>query len=137
MGGSQVRQNCKVIPKHSVRSQQDSKEGDLEYSTIKHPDFLALMRSLDRFESWVNNRLIIIASKWIDEHRDEVIAGMSEADMNDMGVAIERAYELIEQSGWVDAMSENGKSVVISDTTHNLSWVRKTKEMIKGEKALD
>lgn len=133
MGGSQVRQNCKVIPVGYVpRTGQE--EGDLEYSNLKHPDLLTLMRSLDRFESWVNDRLLIIASKWIDEHREEVTAGMSEADMNDMGVAIEAAYQLIEKSGWLAERKKDAETAVVSDTTHNVTWVEQTAAMVKAEK---
>jgi len=132
MGGSQVRQNCKVIPVRSMLK-MGQEEGHLEYSNLKHPDLLTLMRSLDRFESWVNDRLLIIASKWIDEHREEVTAGMSEADMNDMGVAIEAAYQLIEKSGWLAERETDAETAVVSDTTHNVTWVEQTAATVKAE----
>lgn len=135
MGGSQVRQNCKVIPVRRMLKMAQ-KEGHLEYSNLKHPDLLALMRSLDRFESWVNDRLLIIASKWIDEHREEVTAGMSEADMNDMGVAIEAAYRMIEKSGWIAEREEDAETVEASEKTHNVTWVEQTAALVKAEKDL-
>lgn len=124
-----VRQNCKWI-KHSPEANYISGK---VYPDHDHPDLLRALRALSKYDDWVNEKLIPIACKWIDENRERVIDGMSSEEMNDMGAAIEKAYQLITEDGFI-ASSENAESVVgLNENNINPLWQKETEAQINQE----
>lgn len=132
MGGSQVRQACHWIPKPPARA--DFVGGEvIAHDLLKHPDLMAALRGIDRYDTWVNERLLPIVGKWIDEHRDEIVPHLSEGEMDDMGAAVEAAYKLLVDQGWIDERRQEAESVQADESRHNQSWVARTRRMLDAE----
>ena len=92
-----IRQNCKWIQ----CNRKPASYGGITFEVWDHPALLSALRELGDYQLWVEERLIPIVSKWIDENRERVIDGMSQEQMNDMGAAVEKAYELLVKDGYI------------------------------------
>jgi hypothetical protein len=125
-----IRQNCKWIP----LLPEESDEAGKKYQGHDHPDLLRALRALSNYDIWVSDRLIPIVSKWIDENRDRVTDGMTEDEMNDMGAAIEKAYQIIKADGYIASRLEEGGKSKISTKNINPIWQETTKKYIEAER---
>jgi len=104
-----------------------------DYDIFDHPDLLRAIRGLADYDNWVSQRLIPIALKWIDEHRDEVFQGLSEEDQDDMGAVIESAYRIIQRSPWMQERREASTTFNEDEATINPKWLRRTLATIHAE----
>jgi len=95
MGG--VRENCRWIPGPVMMRPNNP---GIDLFPFDNPDLLKAVDALKNYISWVDEKLVPIASKWIEEHREEVIKDMTPAQMNDMGAAIDKAFSIVAQSEW-------------------------------------
>ncbi len=129
MGGSTVRQNCKWIK--LVRDENES-TGSV-FVESDQPDLLRALRAISDYEKWVGDRLMPIANKWIQENRERIIEGMSAEEMNDMGAAIEKAYQLIEEEGYIAERTSARESFDLDTAQINPLWKEKTKQFIECE----
>ena len=118
MGGSTVRQNCKRIP--SVRAK--SEIGMDEFTLSDHPDLIATLKSFTQYNEWVEDRLMPIVGKWIEENRDRIIEGMSDEEMNDTGAAVEKAYSILVEDGYVEERKHAALDVEIPPENINPIW---------------
>ena len=107
------------------------------YSDYDHPDLLRILRALDDYETWVSTRLFPIACKWIDEHREQVIEGMTEDEMNDVGAAIESAYRVLADSDWMVERQKLSAQFDFERASVNPLWHRTTEAFVKGEQAVN
>jgi len=135
-GPSQVRQNCHWIPKARVSQTKEEVEGCMEYSITQHPDLLRTLRGLTDYHRWVSERLIPIVCKWIDEHREDVTAKLTDAEMDDMGAGVEAAYNLIEQSEWMKERLAEAETFEAERDRINLSWQAKTTAFVRAEETV-
>lgn len=123
-----VRENCRVIPTRLAPPSPG-----IYVEEFDHPNLLLALRSLASYVDWVDNKLLIIASKWIEEHREEVIDGMTEQEKNDIGAAIEKAFSVIEASGWYKAQVERGKSFNVEEALAqgraNPLWIKQSERI--------
>jgi hypothetical protein len=94
MGG--VRENCRWIPSPIAASS----EFGIHVEPFDNPDLLKALSSLAKYVDWVDSVVIPVASKWIEEHREEVISGMTEEETNDIGAAMARAFAVVKDSDW-------------------------------------
>ena len=129
-GGPKVRQNCswvkREVPQQLIKSSL--------HDETNHPDLLRTVRALSDYDAWVSNRLIPIVSKWIEENREEVIKDMEPDQMNDMGEAVESAYKILKESGWVDEQDESNKAGFVEESfSANPFWKKKTDALIEAE----
>ena len=124
MGG--VRENCRWIPGGRIAS----RDTGINVDPHDHPDLLATLANLARYVDYVETVLTPIASKWIDEHRDEVIAGMSDAEKNDMGSAMAKAISIVQSSDWYKTQVERGKNFdyqeALKEGRANPTWIQKS-----------
>lgn len=118
MGGSTVRQNCKRIPKVRAKSEI----GSDEFTLSDHPDLVATLKNISKYNEWVEDRLMPIVGKWIEENRDRIIEGMSEEEMNDTGAAVEKAYSLLVEDGYVEEREQAALEVEILPENVNPIW---------------
>ena len=129
MGGRTVRQNCKWIK--TVGLPSDETGG--KFSNFDHPDLLRALRGIDDYEKWVSTRLLPIVCKWIDENRDAVTKDLSNEEMNDMGTAVEAAYNIIEKSEWMKERIKESEKIDIDSISFNPIWRRQTAAYIVAE----
>ncbi len=124
-----VRQNCQWIGCKLVRTRHKG----IEFKISDHPSLLAALRELSDYHEWVEERLIPIASKWIDENRVRVIEGMSQEEMNDMGAAIEKAHSLLVKEGYIDERTEAAETEEHPIEQQNPLWQSETRRRLGDE----
>lgn len=86
-----VKENCRFIPTqpHIFRI------SGVHPSWEMQPDYIQAVRSLDAFNLWVCEVVLPIAFQWIEEHKKDVYSNIPEQHVDDVGVVINQAFELI------------------------------------------
>ncbi|MFV0262674.1 MAG: hypothetical protein ACK5JN_09585 [Kluyvera sp.] len=98
-----VKQNCHYIPSQPASFRLKGVHPDWEM----HPSYVSAIESLDAYNLWVCEVVLPIAFQWIEEHKDEVYASISESEKDDVGVVIASAFEIIKNlSGYQNGIKE-------------------------------
>lgn len=121
-----VRQNCKWINCRRVVTQH----AGIKFEISDHPSLLAALRELSDYQNWIDQRLIPIVSKWIDENRERVIENMSPDEMNDMGAAVEKAYNLLVKDGYIAERTAAVESEPHPIEQRNPLWQAETRQRL-------
>lgn len=132
--GKKVRQNCKWIDVAPPSGEDESPKlaGDC-WDPLNHPALLQALRGLTVYDDWVSQRLIPIASKWIEEHREEVIRQLTEEEMDDMGAGIEAAYNVLKESGWIRERQAAAATFSAERARVNPLWFAQTTALAEAE----
>jgi hypothetical protein len=129
MGG--VRENCRVIPRGALASRGTG----IHVEPFDHPNLLLALKSLAQYVDWVDNVVLPVASRWIEEHRDEVTKGMTADEMNDIGAAMDKAFEIVSASDWYKAQARIGENfdveAAMRENRVNPIWNKKTAQLIQ------
>lgn len=128
-----IRQGCHWIRCKIARTPH----AGVEFKISDHPSLLAALRELSDYYEWVEERLIPIASKWIDENRERVIEGMSPEEMNDMGAAVEKAYGLLVEDGYIEERTAAEESEEHPIERQNPLWQSETRRRLGQEEGDD
>ncbi|MGD0737875.1 MAG: hypothetical protein ABR976_22305 [Terracidiphilus sp.] len=88
-----VKFQCDYCPPHHHKHPSGEGHGDSEM----HPSWIAGMEALSAYSNWVDSVVLPIAFQWIEEHKEEVYATVSEDVKDDVGVAIAAAFKLIKE----------------------------------------
>ena len=117
-----IRQACRVLPPLA-------REAVIASDAIadEHPSLVSALRGLEAYNRWVSEKVLVIASKWIDENREQVTKDMTAEEMDDMGSAIDAAYRLLEASDWFEER-QNARKNVPADFESNPLWRRKNEQ---------
>ncbi len=107
------------------------------YQPYDHPDLLTALRATARYHEWVENRLMPIVCKWMDENRDKIKPSLSEEEQNDIGASVEAAYQMIADTDfWKDILSAGEKfdfEAAADDKNINPIWRALTEKMYSAE----
>jgi hypothetical protein len=124
--------NCKYCPPLKQEDSISSTHRDWEM----HPSWIAGMEALNAYNDWVSSVVMPIAFQWIEEHKPEVYATVSEELKDDVGVVIAAAFKLVkelpvykdglEKSAAYDAGMADG---TFDHSKINPVWTRITKKV--------
>ena len=121
-----TRQACHWINCMTLRTTHAGSNFDVS----EHPSLLTALRELSSYHDWVEHRLLPIACKWIEENRERVIEGMSDDEMDDMGAAIEKAYRLLEDDGYISRGTTAAVEVDHPMERRNPLWQAETRRRL-------
>jgi hypothetical protein len=110
------------------------------YTPYEHPDLLRALRGLMDYHRWVEARLIPIASKWMDEHREEILANTTEEAQSDVGASVEAAFKILKDTDWWRNFRRRAEGFnrqqAYEQGQANPVWVRMSKEFFQQENSV-
>jgi hypothetical protein len=99
-----IKVNCGYCPPHKEKTQLQGVHRDWEM----HPSWIAGVEALNAYSDWVSSVVLPIAFQWIEEHKPEVYATVSEDLKDDMGVVIAAAFKLVKElSAYKDGLKKS------------------------------
>lgn len=122
-----IKQNCHLIRCRTNRTPH----AGVNFDISEHPSLLSALRELSDYHDWVEYRLLPIVGKWIEENRKRIIEGMSEDEMDDIGAAVERAYKLLEDDGYIEEITKASESEEPPMERRNPLWQAETKRRLR------
>jgi hypothetical protein len=108
-----------------------------------HPSWIAGIEALNSYNFWVCEVMMPVAFQWIEEHHDEVYAGVAEEHKGDVGVVMAAAFQLVQElpsyKHWMDVYRNYEAAVTAGTwdpTEINPVWTKIVKQVRAGtEKA--
>jgi len=88
-----IKVECKYCPPQNRKTRSPGTSQDWEM----HPSWIAGMESLNAYSDWVSSVVLPVAFQWIEEHKAEVYATVSEDLRDDVGVVMAAAFRLVKE----------------------------------------
>lgn len=88
-----IKENCEYCTPQNKKTQVYQSPRDWE----AHPSWIAGVEALNAYGHWVSTVVLPIAFQWIEEHKPEVYATVSENLKDDVGVVIAAAFKLVKE----------------------------------------
>lgn len=125
------KRGCVYMP--CCKKEESRPEGEM------HPSWAAAMDSLQDYLCWVDEVVLPVAFQWIEEHKPEVYANVSDALKDDVGVVIAAAFGLVKElpvyKEGREKCREHEKAVkagTVNQFSMNPVWAGITKEIRSG-----
>lgn len=88
-----VKLECTLCPPQGSKHHRG--EGHRDWET--HPSWIAGMEALNAYGDWVSSVVLPIAFQWIEEHKAQVYATVSDDLKDDVGVVMAAAFRLVKE----------------------------------------
>jgi hypothetical protein len=127
-----VKQDTQLIP-----VQKMFRVGHVHPTWEMHPDWIQALRNLDTYNQWVCEIVMPIVFDWIQDHYAEVYKDMPDGHKDDMGVVIEKAFQIVsERSSYKDGV-KNADAYEARVKSKNVDLAKTNPVWQEMSKALD
>ncbi|WMW42120.1 hypothetical protein [Bacillus subtilis] len=89
----QTKRNCHWVPIQPANFRLSKVHPDWEM----HSDWIMALEHLDAYNHWVSEIVLPIAFQWIEENKEDVYKDIPSDEIDDVGIVISKAFELIRE----------------------------------------